>query len=229
MHADTRVLIVDDEPEFSAPIKAILEQYGMDVREAATAAQMHEILQRFEPDLLLLDVNLPDATGLDIARQIKQTRHLDIIMMSALKTVENRVDGLHSGADYYLPKPVDIRELLAVIASRRKGSESIARPAERWVLDISQWLLTTPDGERHTLSISERNLLQALASHAGETVRRSQLYEALGVEDYEPESRRLDINISRLRRRFTNDRYTLPIKTVHSLGYQFSEPVRICS
>lgn len=228
MDASVRVLIVDDEPEFRAPIRAILEHHGMAVGEAATAAQMNDVLQQFDPDFLLLDVNLPDATGLDIARRIKQTRNIEIIMMSALSAVECRVDGLQSGADYYLPKPVDTRELLAVIENLRARRDDGAGSG-KWVLDVSQWLLTTPDGKQHRLSISERNLLHALAQHAGQTVRRQQLYDALGVEVYEPESRRLDINISRLRSRFSSADYTLPLKTVHGLGYQFSEPVSIRS
>lgn len=221
-----RILIVDDEPDFRIPIKAVLDSFGMEVREAGTATEMDAVLSRFEADILLLDVNLPDETGLQITQRLKQTRNIDIVILSALGEVEHRVEGLSSGADYYLPKPVDIRELLAVIQRRYQTGDQ-QTGTERWQFHATKWLLTTPDGEQHELSKSERDILNALISLTGKPVTRQQLYAALGMHEYLPESRSLDIHITRIRQRFTTDDYTIPIKTVRNVGYLFSEAVTV--
>lgn len=222
-----RVLIVDDEKHFRAPIKAVLGSLGMEVREAGTGAEMDAVLSRFEVDIVLLDINLPDETGLQIARRLKQTRNIDIVMLSALGEVEHRIEGLSSGADYYLPKPVDIRELLAVIQRRRQSADKLDESTAQWQFHASKWLLITPDGEEHALSKSERDILNLLISLAGKPVTRQQLYAALGLSDYPPESRSLDIHIARIRRRFTTYVYTIPIKTVRNIGYLFGEAVTV--
>jgi len=222
-----RVLIVDDEEYFRAPIKAVLDSFGLEVMEAGTATQMDAVLSRFEIDIVLLDVNLPGETGLQIASRLKQTRNIEIIMLSAFGEVEHRVSGLTSGADYYLPKPVDIRELLAVI-QRCKRHIPVANASQTaWQFQASQWLLITPDGKEHTLSKLERDILNSLISQAGKPVTRKQLYAAMGVPDYHPESRSLDIHITRIRRRFTTDNYAIPIKTVRNVGYLFYEMVKV--
>lgn len=222
-----RVLIVDDEAHFRAPIKAVLDSHGLEVMEAGTATQMDVVLSRFDVDIVLLDVNLPGETGLQIASRLKQTRAIRIIMLSAFGEVEHRVDGLTSGADYYLPKPVDIRELLAVIERFRRQTHAECASGSRWQFDATKWLLITPDGEQHTLSKSERDILNALISLAGKPVTRTQLYAALGNPYYSPESRSLDIHITRIRRRFTTDSYTIPIKTVRNVGYLFCEAATV--
>ncbi|MGP9827284.1 response regulator transcription factor [Ectopseudomonas khazarica] len=222
-----RVLIVDDEAHFRAPIRAVLESAGMEVMEAGTATQMDAIMSRFEVDMLLLDVNLPGEGGLQIACRLKQTRRIEIIMMSALGDVEHRVNGLSSGADYYLPKPVDIRELLAVMQRCRRYSSVEKTVPTPWQFQATKWLLITPDGVEHQLSKSERDILDRLISLAGKPVTRQQLYAAMGVPNYPPESRSLDIHITRIRRRFTTATYAIPIKTVRNVGYLFFETVRV--
>lgn len=222
-----RILIVDDEADFRTPIKAVLEKQGMEVREAGTAAEMDTVLSRFDADILLLDVKLPDETGLEIAHRLKQTRAIDIVMLSALGEVEQRVEGLTSGADYYLPKPVDLQELLAVIRSRSQRRDNQNDKSASWQYDSTKWLLITPDGKSHTLSKSEWDILSTLISLAGKPVSRQQLYTALGTPDYPPESRMLDIRITRIRQRFTTDNYAIPIKTVRNVGYMFNDAIRV--
>ena len=109
--AKPRVVIVDDDPDFRAPIKAVLINEGIVVQEAESASQLRQIMETFHPDMVLLDVNLPDDSGFNIARHLKQNTYVDVVMLSSMGEVEHRVSGLNSGADYYLPKPVDIREL----------------------------------------------------------------------------------------------------------------------
>lgn len=222
-----RILIVDDEPDFRTPIMSVLNSLGMEVKDAGTAAEMDAVLSHYEADVLLLDINLPDESGLQIARRLKQTRNIDIVMLSAQGDVEHRVEGLSSGADYYLPKPVDIRELLAVIQRHQPAADKHCESTASWQFHASRWLLTTPGGEEHSLKKSERDILNALISLAGKPVTRQQLYAALGTPDYPPESRKLDIHITRIRRRFTTDDYAIPIKTVRNIGYLFNDTVKI--
>lgn len=221
-----RLLLVDDEEDFRAPMTAMLHNSGMEVREAASSEEMDEILLEYLPDVVLLDVNLPDESGLLAVSRLKKQHGCSVVMLSAYGEVEQRIEGLNQGADYYLSKPIDIRELQAVIQNlvqRNRPEEE----ADHWILDNTKWELVTPDGEVHALSQTEFQVLSALSQTPGNPVTRRKLYEALGITEYAPNSRGLDIQISRLRRRFTTADYTIPLKTVHSVGYAFTEPMQV--
>lgn len=225
-----RVVIVDDDADFRAPIKAVLKNEGIVVEEAESASQLRQVMDTFQPDMVLLDVNLPDESGFNIARQLKQTSQVDVVMLSAMGEVEHRVNGLDSGADYYLPKPVDIRELLAVMRNRfTMQAVSHVRHAGRWILDTKSWLLTSPDGEQHPLNSSEFALLAELAKQSllGKPSTREALYTAIGNPNYSPESRSLDIHMSRLRQRLSSPQFPFPIKTVRNVGYELTKPIVI--
>ena len=227
-----RLLLVDDEEDFRTPIASILSGSGMEVVEAGSAQQMDTLLQAGgeAPDVVLLDINLPDESGLQVVCRLKKQHDCSVVMLSAYGEVEQRIEGLKQGADYYLSKPVDVRELQAVIHNLYQRKQSIpdsSIPCSCWALDVTKWELMTPDEELHLLSQSEFQLLSALAATPGNPVTRKKLYEALGVNEYAPNSRGLDIQVSRLRRRFTTATYTIPLKTVHSVGYAFTEPVQV--
>lgn len=221
-----RLLLVDDEEDFRAPIISILSNSGMEVVEAASGEEMEQQLQGFTPDLVLLDINLPDESGLDLVNRLKKERICGIVILSAFSDVEHRIEGLNRGAEYYLSKPVEPRELIAVIQNIYQRQQNRLNQS-LWVLNQTEWLLTTPDQLIHTLSQSEFQLLAALFSEPGSAISRKTLYEMLGMEAYDPSSRSLDIQISRLRSRFSTEAYTIPIKTVHSVGYAFTESVLV--
>ncbi len=221
-----KIIIVDDDADFRAPIAAILANEGLLVKEAASAEEMDTLLNDFHADMLLLDVNLPGENGLSIVRRIKKRRAIDVVMLSAMGEVEHRVDGLSSGADYYLPKPVDMRELLAVIHNRFITSPMIqVNQQPQWILDTKQWLLTTPDGVPHSLSHNELAILTALVkqSRLGQATTKEMLYKAVGKPSYEPTSRSIDLHISRLRQRFSQENYKFPVKTLRNIGYELTE------
>jgi len=225
-----KILIVDDDADFRAPIKAILMNEGLQVEEAASAQEMEKILAGFDVDMVLLDVNLPDDSGLNIVSRLKQNRRIDVVMLSALGEVEHRVNGLTSGADYYLAKPVDIRELLAVINNRFQAlTTHQPKQTHAWQLDTVNWLLITPDGEMHPLNNSELTILSLLAKQSmhDKATSREALYSALGNPNYSPESRSLDLHISRMRQRFSSDDFQFPIKTIRNVGYQLTKPIAI--
>jgi len=151
-------------------------------------------------------------------------------MLSSMGEVEHRVSGLNSGADYYLPKPVDIRELLAVMRNRfTTQAVKPFRQTGRWTLDTTSWLLTSPDGQQHALNSSEFALLSELTqqSRQGKPSTREALYTAIGNPNYSPESRSLDIHMSRLRHRLSSDQFRFPIKTVRNVGYELTEAIVI--
>nr|WP_320165867.1 response regulator transcription factor [uncultured Methylophaga sp.] len=225
-----RILLVDDDADFRAPIKAILMNEGLLVEEAASAQEMESRLNLFDADIVLLDVNLPDDSGLNIVSRLKNTRHIDVIMLSALGDVEHRVNGISLGADYYLAKPVDMRELLAVIHNRLHAlSMNQIKETNRWQLNTADWLFTTPDGRQHQLNSSELAILTLLAkqSRLGKPSTRDALYKALGNPNYSPNSRSLDLHISRMRQRFSNAAFQFPIKTIRNVGYELTEPMAI--
>lgn len=222
-----RLLFVDDEEDFRTPITAILQREGMEVREAGSARQMDETLAHYAPDVIVLDLNLPDESGLDIASRLKREGNYTIVMLTAYGSVEDRIKGLTHGADYYLPKPVDSRELIAIVRNLAQREKGAATATAAWLLDPLKWTLTTPDQVCHELTKAELQILAALAEQQGKAVKRQQLYAALGFPDYAPESRGLDIQVSRLRRRFTTAAYKIPIKTVHSIGYLFNAPIEV--
>jgi DNA-binding response OmpR family regulator len=225
--SNIRLLLVDDEEDFRIPIASILTNNGMEVKQAGSPSQMDKVLTQFTPHIIVLDVNLPEENGFEIARRLKQTADYSIVMLTAYGSVEDRVEGLSRGADYYLPKPVDTRELLAIIHNLYKRHHDADIPSAPWLLNKSAWTLTTPDHKTHELTKPELQILTALAKKQGEPVSRRELYSALGLASYAPETRSVDNQVSRLRRRFTTDNYTLPIKTVHSVGYVFSDPIMI--
>lgn len=228
--AKPRVVIVDDDADFRAPIKAVLINEGIVVEEAESASQLRQIMETFHPDMVLLDVNLPDDSGFNIARHLKQNTYVDVVILSSMGEVEHRVSGLNSGADYYLPKPVDIRELLAVMRNRfTTQAVNPVRQTGRWTLDTTSWLLTSPDGQQHALNSSEFALLNELAkqSQLSKPSTREALYTAIGKPNYSPESRSLDLHISRLRQRLSSDQFPFPIKTVRNVGYELTETMVI--
>ncbi len=221
------LLFVDDEEDFRAPISDILRSQGINVCEASSSKEMDCWLASNTADLILLDVNLPGESGFDIAQRLKQNTNISIIMLTAYGSVENRIEGLTRGADYYLPKPVDIRELLAVIHNLAARSQVTDALASCWTLNTTTWSLTTPDAVRHELNKSELLILSELARTPGEPVSKSDLYTAIGMPDYSPDSRTLEVQISRLRKRFTTEEYSIPLKTLHSIGYLFNDDIQI--
>ncbi|MCB2385598.1 response regulator transcription factor [Thalassolituus alkanivorans] len=243
--SDIRVLLVDDEDDFRAPIAMILASQGMDVCQADSAEAMDYVLQSYQPDVIVLDVNLPGENGFEAARRLKQKNSSKIIMLTAYGALEDRLQGLSSGVDYYLPKPVDSRELLLIIRNLAgRQQQSIQLPPEVpvlhqeapltipageqvWLLNLPEWQIIMPQKTTQNLNLSELKLLLKLAKTPGTAISRKELYAALGFKQYAPETRSLDVMVSRLRRRCKADGQEMPIKTVHSIGYSFNGAIEI--
>jgi two-component system phosphate regulon response regulator OmpR len=229
-----RVLIVDDDAEIRQTTAEYLSGHGYEVALAADGAAMRAAFAQGIPHLVLLDLNLPGEDGLSLTRWLRANHDVAIIMVTGAGEVVDRVVGLEVGADDYLPKPFDLRELLARTKSvlRRMG-ERAARPSAggagkkvkvgRCTLDLATHLLTDENGAEQPLTGMEFDLLRVFTENANRVLSRDQLLTLTRNREWEPFDRSIDIRIARLRRKIEPDpaRPTV-IRTVRGAGYLFA-------
>jgi two-component system response regulator RegX3 len=224
-----RILFVEDERSISEPFSHALEREGFEAVVAPTAAEALRLAGSIEPDLVLLDLMLPDGDGRDVAREIRRHSDTPIIMLTARGTETDRIVGLELGADDYVVKPFSGPEVIARIRAvlRRTGSttsnESVAR-VEGLELDPESRRVTL-DGEEIEMSRKEFDLLAALMERAGRVVRRETLMEEVWDENWFGSTRTLDTHIGWLRKKLDDDpadpRF---IHTVRGVGFRFRSP-----
>ena len=225
-----RVLIVEDDRQVRETVADYLESQGYEVAQAGDGAAMRKALADGVPELVLLDVRLPGEDGLALARWLREHHEVAIIMLTAAGEVIDRVVGLEVGADDYIGKPFDLRELLARIKSvlRRAAKPAAAASASRRVsfgpciLDLDRHQLIGRDGEEVPLTGMEFDLLRAFAEHPNRVLSRDQLLTLTRNREWEPFDRSIDIRIARLRRKIEADPdKPKTIKTVRGSGYIF--------
>ena len=231
--AGPRILLVEDEASIAEPFAKLLQREGFEALVAPTAARAFELFERMPPALVLLDLNLPDGDGRDIARELRQRSNVPIIMLTARGTETDRIVGLEIGADDYVVKPFSSAEVIARIrAVLRRVSDGAAdadAPGEPVVVD---GLTVDPaarrvilDGEEVALSRKEFDLLLELARRAGQVVTREQLMTRVWDENWFGSTKTLDVHIGWLRRKLGDDagepRF---IETVRGVGFRFAAP-----
>lgn len=227
-----KLLIVDDEAPLREMLCDYLPVHGFDVRAVADGAGMNIELDRFGPDLVILDVNLIGESGYDLAREIARRSRAGILMLTAVGDLPHRLEGLAAGADDYMAKPFEPRELLARVRSviRRLGEEE-RMPASRvrfgrCVLDMAGRTMVDPDGADVQLTSMEFDLLCVFARHPRQILSRDQLCRLAHNRDLEPGDRSIDIRITRLRKKFeTEPDAPAVLVTVRGEGYVY-EPAR---
>jgi DNA-binding response OmpR family regulator len=221
-----RILLIDDDVALGGMVADYLAQAGFRVTSAATAREGEQRLKREVYDLLILDLMLPDADGLEVCRRIRQSSDLPILMLTARGDAMDRVVGLEIGADDYLPKPFEPRELLARVRAilRRKLS-----PAQRDLLRFGRLEIDRGarrarlDGRDCMLTSHQFALLDALAGHAGRVMSRDALMDLLKGENAEAFDRSVDVHISRIRAAVEDDaKKPRRIITVRGAGYVFA-------
>lgn len=227
-----RLLVVDDHPEIRDALEAFLSRRGFAVRTASDIASAQEALQNDGFDLLVLDVMLPDGSGLALCREL-QDKGLPVILLSALAAPGQRVAGLETGADDYLVKPFEPDELVARIRNvlRRCGRAEL--PSAAWVYHFADWCfdpidssLMHMDGRRLVLSAAESRLLGVLLQRPGEVLDRQRLLD-LCSEGAEVYDRSIDSQVSRLRRKIETDpRKPALLRTAWGDGYRLAVTVR---
>jgi two-component system phosphate regulon response regulator OmpR len=232
-----RVLIVDDDAEIRETTGEYLSGHGFEVAVAADGEQMRKALAQAGsaglPDVVLLDLNLPGEDGLSLTRWLRANHNVAIIMVTGAGEVVDRVVGLEVGADDYLAKPFDPRELRARLKSvlrRTRDREQPAAPAAavkrikvgRCTLDLATHQLADEHGAEIPITGMEFDLLRVFAEHANRVLTRDQLLTLTRNREWEPYDRSIDIRIARLRRKIEADpAHPAAIRTVRGAGYMF--------
>lgn len=222
----SRVLLIDDDRKHAELLKEYLKQFGITLDCAGDAEEGLKKLSRTDPDLLLLDIMLPGRDGFDICREVRRSSRIPIIMLTARGDVIDRVSGLEMGADDYIGKPFEPRELVARIQTilRRMGPADYGQQALRFDgIEIDTDARTvTVDGKRVELTSMEFELLVILAKRAGKKVSRDQILNELRGIDAAIMTRSVDIMVSRIRQKL-GDSVKPPrfIQTIWGTGYSF--------
>ena len=229
------ILVVDDDPGIRDVVSEFLSRHGFSVDTAADGREMERAIGRQRPDLVVLDLMLPGEDGLAICRRLARPEGPAVIMLSAMGEETDRIIGLELGADDYLPKPCNPRELLARIRAvlRRRqeppsGEDSLGAACEfaGWRLDLVRHELRSPRGVVVNLSSGEFSLLRAFVEHPQRVLTRDQLLEFARGPQSDAFDRAIDVQISRLRRKLEDGGGALElIRTIRSEGYIFTPKV----
>lgn len=226
--AEKKILAVDDDPELLEFLKETLVSAGFNVITAENGKTAIEQFKKERPDMALLDLMLPDMDGLEICKRIRsdpEYSKIPIIMLTARKTIEDKIQGLDQGADIYLPKPFESKELLAQIRSTFRRLEMSANIISKGSIEINpQYNRVKVDGKEITdLTSREFNLLYALMEISPGTLSRSDLYNKIWEEgEYPDTTRRIDMMVQRLRHKL-GSKTAVCIKTVEGVGYKYEE------
>jgi two-component system OmpR family response regulator len=234
MDLTTHILVVDDDRGLRDLIGAFLASHGYSVALAEDGAAMRTEMIRQRPDLIVLDIMMPGEDGLSVLRTMNTATRPPVIMLSVIGTDVDRIVGLEMGADDYLAKPCNPRELLARIRTvlRRHSRPPIQRPAmspawrfERWQMDPVSRELRDPDGVLIPLSDGEFRMLMVFAEHPRRVLTRDFILESMRGHDAEQFDRAIDVQVSRLRKRLSHSGTAELIRTVRHEGYMFTAPV----
>ena len=225
------VLLVEDEPSIAEPLAEAIAREGFETKVAGTVAESLALAAQIEPDLVLLDVMLPDGSGFDVCRELRQRSQVPIIMLTARGEEADRVIGLELGADDYVVKPFSAREVVARIRAVLRRTEASPGVAEAKPIEIGELRLdpakrqATKDGEVLELSRKEFELLRLLMQNAGSVVTRERAFEDVWDTNWFGSTKTLDVHVSGLRRKLGDDssepRF---LHTVRGVGFRFASP-----
>jgi two-component system, OmpR family, response regulator len=232
----THILVVDDDAKVRTLLRRCFEGEGFVVSEARDGAEMRASLERNAVTLITLDLNLGRENGLDLAREIRKDWNTPIIMLTGKGDAVDRIVGLELGADDYLAKPFELRELLARVRAvlRRSGSSEMpAQPSgqdyrfDGWTFDLGRRTLTRDGAAALELTTSEFNLLEVFVSRPHRALSRDDIMDLLKGQDWSPLDRSIDNLVARLRKKVERDpEHPSLIKTVRGVGYIFIAEVK---
>ena len=236
MSAADHVLVVDDDVEIRSLLSEYLSRNGYRVTAVGDGKAMWAALETKRPDIVVLDVMMPGQDGLTLCRDLRARSTLPVIMLTARGEETDRIVGLEMGADDYVPKPFNPRELLARIKSVLRRSRAVpgeiafenaqALRFRGWTLDLAARHLVSPHGVVVPLSGVEFKLLRVFLAHPNRVLTRDQLIDLMMSRDAGPFDRAIDVQVSRLRHRLQDDaRQPTLIKTVRGEGYVLAAQV----
>jgi DNA-binding response OmpR family regulator len=219
------IAIVEDDPDVAKIIEQVLRDFGFRTAWCRSASDLLRRLRALAPDLCIIDLGLPDMDGLEAMQRVRAQSGCGILILTGRAHFSDRVMGLELGADDYVLKPFEPRELVARVRSilrRREGTETSTRQIAEfagWRFNLGNNTLTGPNGDEHALSTAETELLKVFVSNPNRILQREKL---MGTRDLAPNDRAIDVRISRLRRKLEPDPQSPAfIKTVYGAGYLF--------
>lgn len=243
MNRRIRIAIVEDDVDLRETTEALLDAAGYAVWSVASAEAFYRRLAAEPVDIVVLDIGLPGEDGLSVAKVLQDNPAIAVIIVSARDAIDDRLAGLHAGADRYLVKPVNPVELRAnieAVTRRMPGGAPFSEPAHLtqaglaprcpplWLLDGAGWVLTSPAGRCLALTAREYALLAFLVEARGEPVRKQVLAEQLFGARVANGGERLNVMVARLRRKAAEAlQVELPVRTAHHVGYAFTAAARI--
>ena len=227
------ILIVEDEAVTRNTLRSIFEAEGYVVSEANDGAEMHKTLQENKINLVVMDINLPGKNGLLLARELREINNIGLIFLTGRDNEVDKILGLEIGADDYITKPFNPREL--TIRARNlltRVTSSSAEPEEKspveafkfngWTLDVNSRSLINPNGEAHKLPRSEFRAMLHFVENPGKILTRADLLMKMTGRELKPHDRTVDVTIRRIRKHFENHQETPEIiATIHGEGYRF--------
>jgi DNA-binding response OmpR family regulator len=228
------IMVVDDEASTRDMVGDYLKMHGFKATLCDGGASLRASFDKDKPDLIILDLNMPEEDGLSIIRDLKSRSNVPVIMLTATASAIDRVVGLELGADDYIAKPCELRELVARIRSVLRRSQAsapaaadgeknkVVRFGTKW-LDVDARVLRDDEGVEHPLTASEYGLLKAFADNPKRVLTRERLLDLANARDPDAFDRAIDIRITRIRRKIESDpAHPIVIRTVRGAGYVFS-------
>jgi two-component system OmpR family response regulator len=239
MIGPSRILLVDDHADIREALTDYLQRYDMQVETAENGAAMRQVLQQERFDLILLDVKMPGEDGLSLCRYVYEHLRIPVILLTGMADAVDRIAGLELGADDYITKPFDPRELVARIRSLFRRISTISAPAvqplmkrdyyqfDQWLLDIEGQILVSRDGESVELSRMEYRLLRTLLENPRKVFSRERLISMINSSDNGVFDRSVDSQISRLRKKMHDSgRHPRLLRTIWGDGYLLDASVQ---
>ena len=221
-----KVLVVEDDNNIAELLRLYLQKDGFEVSHAADGGKAVEMAKEIQPDLVLLDIMLPVMDGWQVCRELRKTMKMPIIMLTAKGETEDKVSGLEMGADDYIVKPFEVKELLARVHAvlRRTGDDGKPKSKkltfDKLVINLDSYELIV-DGKKIDTPPKEMELLYHLAATPNRVYTRNQLLDEVWGFDYFGDSRTVDVHIKRLREKLEGVSDKCALKTVWGVGYKF--------
>ena len=234
MAEQEHILIVEDEPITREQLVAYFEEEGFRVSSTGSGSEVLPMVADNEVILVLLDIKLPGKDGLTLTREIRAQSDIGIILVTSKQEQIDRILGLESGADDYVTKPFDPRELLSraknlirrVHIQQSQRRKNHIHSFDGWQLDLNKRELTSPEGQQTTLSAGEYQLLLAFMEKAGEVMNRDQLMFRIRNREWFPDDRYIDVLVGQLRKKLGERAANAKIiATIHGTGYLFTPEV----
>ena len=234
MTEQDHILVVEDEPITREQLVSYFEEEGFKVTATGSGDEVLPLVADSDVILVLLDIKLPGKDGLTLTREIRSQSDVGIILVTSKQEQIDRILGLESGADDYVTKPFDPRELLSrsrnlirrAQMQQTQRKKNHLRTFESWTLDLNKRELTSTDGEKQTLSAGEYQLLLAFMEQAGEVMNRDQLMNRIRNREWFPDDRYIDVLVGQLRKKLGEKASNAKIiSTIHGTGYLFTPEV----